>query len=228
MLPLEQRVQCFRCQHQGRPRGSSVAKAITGNLRHALLASARELAADRIDGFSLREVARRAGVSHAAAYNHFADRAALVEALVIEALAALRDELRSAAATSEDVIVRLERIGAAYVSFAYRHPAEFRFMWRPEYCVAKPGSGDGEALRSASRAACHVLVSAIAAALESGKLAGDAETFVLTAWSAVHGLAALLVDGPQREEGLTLAQVELRARGLTGTLIAGMLARAPA
>lgn len=200
-----------------------------GNLRQVLLASARELAAEQsIDGFRLREVARRAGVSHAAAYNHFADKAALIEALVIEAFATLRDELRAAAATSDDLLVRLERIGIAYVSFAYRHPAEFRFMWRPEHCVAKAGARDGEALQAASLAAYDVLVSAIAAALESGTFAGDAETFVLTAWSGVHGLAALLVDGPERNDGLTLAQVESLARGLSRTLIAGMLARAPA
>jgi AcrR family transcriptional regulator len=197
-----------------------------GNLRNVLLASARELAAEQnIDGFRLREVARRAGVSHTAAYNHFADKAALVEALVIEAFATLTGELQAAAASSADLLIRLERIGVAYVSFAYRHAAEFRFMWRPEYCVAKPGARDGEALRAASIAAYDVLVNAVAAALQAGTLAGDPETFVLTAWAAVHGLAALLVDGPQRDDALTLLQVESRARDMTRVLIGGMLAR---
>jgi AcrR family transcriptional regulator len=200
-----------------------------GNLRSVLLASARELAAEQsIDGFRLREVARRAGVSHTAAYNHFADKAALVEALVIEAFATLTGELQSAAASSDDLLVRLERIGIAYVSFAYRHPAEFRFMWRPEHFVAKPGARDGEALLIASTASYDVLVGAMAAALKSGTLAGDPETFVLTAWAAVHGLAALLVDGPRRNDGLTLLHVEALAREMTRVLIGGMLPRAPA
>ena len=197
-----------------------------GNLREALLDSARALAAEgNIDEFHLREVARRAGVSHTAAYNHFADKAALVEALVIEAFAALAADLHAAADSCDEPIRRLEQIGCAYVLFAYRNPAEFRFMWRPELCVPRPAARDGDASRPKGASAYQVLVEAIAAALDSGSIAGNRETLVLAAWSAVHGLAALLLDGPQRVEAQTLEEVESLARGVTRTLITGMLAR---
>ncbi len=197
-----------------------------GNLRHELLAAARALVAERsIDGFHLREVARRAGVSHTAAYNHFAGKAALVEALVIEALSDLASELRAASESCDDPIGRLERIGCAYVLFALKHPAEFRFMWRPEHLHPRPSAREGEALRAAGGAGYRVLVQAIDMALASGAIEGDPEALVLTAWSAVHGLAALLIDGPERDETRSLAQVETLARSVTSTLIAGMLAR---
>ncbi|MBD5634544.1 MAG: TetR/AcrR family transcriptional regulator [Candidatus Eremiobacteraeota bacterium] len=189
-----------------------------GDLRNALLAAARALVSEGgIDGFGLREVSRRAGVSHTAAYNHFANRSALVEALVIEAFAALTAALRAAEFGATDPLRRLQDVGVAYVRFAYERQAEFRFMFRPEHCP-DPGSASVE-LRAATSAAYAPLADAIAAALSAGAIAGNAQTLALTAWSGVHGLASLIVDGPLRNEALDSATVEALARSVTSTLI---------
>jgi len=190
-----------------------------GNLRAALLEAARGLVAEAgLDGFGLREVARRAGVSHAAVYNHFANRSALVEALAIEALAAFTAALRAAERTADDPLLRLERVGIAYVRFAFEHQAEFRFMFRPEICKEPLVGGDGGSLGLAARESYLPLEETIAACLASGAIRGDAQTIALTAWSGVHGLASLIVDGPLRDTALDLHAVEALAQGVTSTL----------
>ncbi len=190
-----------------------------GNLREALLEAARGLVAEAgLDGFGLREVARRAGVSHAAVYNHFANRSALVEALAIEALAAFTAALRAAERTADDPLLRLERVGIAYVRFAFEHQAEFRFMFRPEICKDPLVEGEGGSLGVAARESYAPLEETIAACLASGAIRGDARTIALTAWSGVHGLASLIVDGPLRDTALDLHTVEELARGVTSTL----------
>jgi AcrR family transcriptional regulator len=197
-----------------------------GDLRNVLLASARELAAEgSIDGFRLREVARRAGVSHTAAYNHFADKAALVEALATEAFETLTAAMNAATDSTAAPADRLASVGVAYVCFAVTHPAEFRFMFRPEHCAREGEAESTQALRRASSDAYGVLRDAVRSALRAGAIAGDEETLVLSAWSSVHGLATLLVDGPQRADGLTLATVESLARAVTATLMTGFVTR---
>jgi AcrR family transcriptional regulator len=193
-----------------------------GDLRNALLAAARQLVVEAgIDGFGLREVSRRAGVSHTAAYNHFANRSALVEALVVEAFARLEVTLRHAQAralaANRSALERLRDVGVAYVLFAFEHPAEFRFMFRPELCP-NPAPADARAIAATARDAYAPLVESIAACLEAGTLAGDPETLALTAWSSVHGLASLLLDGPFREEARDLARVTALARAVTDTI----------
>jgi AcrR family transcriptional regulator len=135
-----------------------------GNLRQALLEAARGLVAEAgLDGFGLREVSRRAGVSHAAVYNHFANRSALVEALAIEAFAAFTAALRAAERTTDDPLLRLERVGIAYVRFAFEHQAEFRFMFRPELCRDPHVEGEGGPLALAARESYAPLEETIAA-----------------------------------------------------------------
>ncbi len=188
-----------------------------GNLRAALLEAARALVLESgLDGFGLREVSRRAGVSHAAAYNHFANRSALVTALVVEAFGALAEALAAAERLEATPFARLRTIGVAYVRFAFEHPAEFKFMFRPELC-ADP-LAPSEQVAGASRESYSPLERAIAACLADGSLTGDAETLALTAWAAVHGLASLVVDGPLRNDGLDLAAVDALARGVTASL----------
>jgi AcrR family transcriptional regulator len=163
-----------------------------GDLRAALLETTLALLEESgVEGLSLREVSRRTGVSHTAAYKHFSDKAALVRALVSDAFVAFEAALRAARDAGTDPLDALRRIGAAYVIFAHEHRTQFKLMFRPELTgIAKledvsPASG-----------AYNVLVDGVAAAFAAGLLQGDPETVVLASWSIVHGLAALIVDGP--------------------------------
>lgn len=152
------------------------------DLRPALLAAARRmLERDGPAALSLREVARRAGVSHNAPYRHFADRAALLAALAAEGFAALADRLRDATARAPPA-GRLGASGAAYVRFALDEPNLFRLM----FGGLVRGRDHPELAGAAARAYAQL-------AGETG--AGpDAGPRTVAAWATVHGLAHLLLD----------------------------------
>jgi AcrR family transcriptional regulator len=198
-----------------------------GDLRAALLAAARILAAEvGVDNFTLRELARRAGVSHAAPYHHFEDKAALVRALATEAFDRLAETLRAAAGTKGSPLKKLQAVGMAYVRFAAANPAEFRFMFRRDLCVPKEAHAAGADLAGTSQAAYQVLVDAIAACQRAGLApARHLDTLALTAWSTVHGLAEILLNGPT--EHLTGAPkgIEELARTVIRTLQHGLEVR---
>jgi AcrR family transcriptional regulator len=168
-----------------------------GQLREALLAAALSLASERgLQGVTLREVARTAGVSHAAPYHHFADKAELVTALAVEGFERLATLLRAAvAAAPADDFARLQAAGVAYVRFAQTEPAAFRIMFRPELRQTETGSFSTD-IDAAGRRAYQVLRDEIARGQVAGLVSSDhPDALALTAWSAMHGLATLLVDG---------------------------------
>ena len=207
-----------------------------GHLRQALLEAGLQLATERgINGFTLREVARQAGVSPAAPYHHFADKAALVEALAVESFEALATTLREAAmAASGTAIEKLQAIGVAYVCFAVEHAGVFHFIFRPELHASslfesQEGSLGPSPIDQASHDALQVLIDAIVACQQEGWLSpGDPAPLALTAWCTVHGLATLLLHGslgrrvqeiPAMENAGRLAEL------VTRTLTRGLLAR---
>lgn len=184
-----------------------------GNLRRALLDAGLELLGERgVDGFTLREVARRAGVSHAAPYHHFADRAALVRALVAESFNLLGSRLAAASSAVEDPMERISAMGVAYVEFALDHPERYRLMFRSELSR----DGDSEAATEADAAAggaFGTLISAVQQAFDEGRLRDDTEpgAVAVAAWASVHGLASLVLEGAlgirsdQRQRAIQLA-----------------------
>ena len=190
-------------------------------MRAALLDAIVALVRERgIEGLSLREVSRRAGVSHTAAYNHFADKSALVAAVVRSSFERFADALEAAREGAPDTIEALMRVGIAYVVFAHANPQEFKIMFRPELTQTAVAEEDAKAMR-----AYKVLVESVDAALAAGTIAGDPETIVRASWSIVHGLAALIVDGPGASIPRTHVEVERVARETIGVLVDGTRAR---
>jgi AcrR family transcriptional regulator len=164
-----------------------------GDLRHALLeASTAIVDREGTEALTLREVARRLGVSHAAPSHHFADKTALLAAVAasgFEALARAMDAALGRAGT--DPLERLKATGVAYVRFAVEHPRRFRLMFGPELAEC-----DEPELTTGSASSFEVLVSAVTAALAARGIS-DSERIRLTtvsAWSLVHGLATLYLD----------------------------------
>src|SRR6476660_2646285 len=118
-----------------------------GNLQAALEDAALELlettSAPKI---SLREVARRAGVSHNAPYHHFGDRAALRHARGVRGMAALLAAQEEAVAAADGPVERVRALGLAYVRYAAAHPQTFALVFDPDYCAAGSPSEQMEPL----------------------------------------------------------------------------------
>lgn len=176
-----------------------------GDLRQALLDAGVEMA--RIggpDAVVLREATRRAGVSPNAAYRHFADREALVRAVSDAAQGFAADRMATALAAidttgdaASDARLRLRAVGSGYLRFAQEQPGLFRtaFSVPTDLDEATSTSKRGVAGRTPFETLGGVLDELAAAGVLPAARRQGAE---LLAWSSVHGLGMLIIDGPLR------------------------------
>jgi AcrR family transcriptional regulator len=169
-----------------------------GNLRQALIEAALELIEEQgVPALTLREVARRVGVTHAAPQRHFADRAALVAAVAEQGFRGLRAHMEAvrASAPARAPSRRLRALGVAYVQYALAHPAHLRVMFSAETA----DKSRYPELASAAQEVHETLVKQIAEGQRQGAVAaGDPDELSFAAWSMVHGCAILLIDGQAR------------------------------
>src|SRR3984885_12019312 len=156
-----------------------------GDLRSALVRAAMELLEESGEtALSLRAVARRAGVSPAAPYRHYADREALVSAVAAIGYQELAERL-AAAHPSPSTPEQLASVAVAYVTFALERPALFRIMF------GEPCDRDND-----ERVAATVAVSQyVRAIVERTFPEADTEALATAVWALVHGLAFLHLDG---------------------------------
>jgi AcrR family transcriptional regulator len=184
-----------------------------GRLRESLVEAGYELArASGPEAVVLRAVTRAAGVSHNAAYRHFADHQQLVDAVAERCMGDLADLMRESTAQVHEADPRrraaeeFRAIGAAYVEFAVREPGLFRTAF-----AAHRAPGPPEPAASEDELGPYELLSMrLDRLVEVGLLPADRRPGAeYAAWSAVHGLSMLLVEGPLRN----LPEAE-RARAL--------------
>jgi AcrR family transcriptional regulator len=163
-----------------------------GDLRSALLAAAEsELSERGMEGFSLRSVAKRAGVSHAAPAHHFGDAQGLLTALAAEGFRQfVAAQSAREAAAAKDPASQLVAAGLGYVDFAMARPTLFRLLWQSE----RPDFSD-TSLGEASGAAYQHLVDQVTAA------GGTSNADAAAAWAVSHGLADLLAAGRLKAVG---------------------------
>ena len=197
------------------PSKSSVAGALRravlpSDLRQRILDASRDLLEQQgPNSLSMREVARRAGVTHQAPYHHFADR----ESILAELVASGFDELQARLSAAHDLAASrpaaevLQASGEAYVGFALDHAGVFRLMFRPEVC----DPGRFPVVRAAGERAQEELQRLVT--ILHG--AGASPDLALTYWAQVHGLACLIVDGPL---GLAWPGAEERQAGMRNVL----------
>ena len=161
-----------------------------GNLRAALLHAAIQLIAEVGPmAFTLREVARRAGVSHNAPYRHFRDKNDLMLAVATEGYRELTEAMLKAARNQDRAVDRLKRAGIAYIDFALRRPEHFAVM----FDAPMTGPMDQES-GEAAKESFSTLVGLVRDAQEARELAaGDTLLFAYLAWTTVHGVAKLAV-----------------------------------
>lgn len=166
-----------------------------GNLRQALVDEAVNVARQAgPDAIAIRQLARQVGVSHNAAYGHFASRSDLIVAVADHAYQLLVDAMqrRLGSVQSEDPVVRARRrlaeVGRAYVEFALAEPGLFRVAFTAPVHDDAPVSLEGPYL---------LLGQVLDELVEVGFLAPDARTGAeMTCWSAVHGFSVLSIEGP--------------------------------
>lgn len=180
-----------------------------GDLRNGLLEAARGILEEQsLGALTLRAVARRAGVSHAAPYRHFPNHEALLVELSVEGFHELRRYIVDAAKVTGPESDRIAAIGAAYMRFVAKRPAVARLMFGPQL----PNRDKFPVLGQAADA----IGNEIGAALHDSGLG-------LAVWSAVHGLAMLVledvIDLGQRRSGLHVlpSRAEILVRSLFST-----------
>ncbi|MET8376507.1 TetR/AcrR family transcriptional regulator [Streptomyces microflavus] len=177
-----------------------------GDLRRAILSAALDaIAAEGPAALSLRDLARRAGVSHAAPAHHFKDRTGLLTAVAAEGYALFADALAGAP--------DLRERGVAYVRFAATHPAHFQVMFQPDLYRA-----DDPDLLSAQARATDALRAGVAD-LPPGGRGEDDRLAGVAAWSLAHGFATLLLSG-NLSDALEGRDPEEAFRSLTGLIFA--------
>jgi AcrR family transcriptional regulator len=182
-----------------------------GNLRAVLLEQAEAmLREDGIDGLSLRELARQAGVSHGAPRSHFIDRQALLDALAERGFTRLTDDVRAALRSRGSLHARLVRVARAYVDFAVDDAALMELMFQ-----AKTSAAAGP-VRDASQRLFQVLDEAMGDPADADADADpddDArERFKLLFAATMQGIAALVASRRiAREQGDVLVREAMDA-----------------
>ena len=157
-----------------------------GDLRRAVLAAAVAAIPDvGPAGLSLRDLARRAGVSHTAPAHHFGDKAGLLTAVAVEGYELLAEALTAAQQSTDDFL----ELGVAYVRFAVEHRAHFEVMFRPDLYHRR----DPDLLVAQERAGAALYAGA--GSVPTGRRGEDVRVAGVAAWSLVHGFASLWLTG---------------------------------
>ena len=213
-----------------KPKASSAARARPaapyhhGDLRRALIDAALVMVTEEgAWNFTLREVARRAGVSHAAPYNHFEDKTALLAEVAALGFESLRQTLDGTArGERRSARQAVAGIAAAYVRFGVEQPAHYRLMFGAELAE----KAHYPTLQTASDATFAVLTGVLERGQASGQVrSGSVRDQALAAWSLVHGLTTLFIDQRVSFLGVSIGEAERHARLAGMTLFDGLRAK---
>ncbi|MEG8177163.1 TetR/AcrR family transcriptional regulator [Nocardia terpenica] len=197
-----------------RPRS---ARGSGGQLRTEILEAAAELLARTGDAeaVSIREIGRRVGVSAPSIYRHFADKDALIEAVVVRVFENLDAALAAATDPTESPITRMRDQGLAYIRFALDHPEQYRIA-----TARHAGEGPNSVDLVLSSGVFQRFAGSVRDAMDTGAITpGDPMPIVLELWAAAHGLASLLIAKPY----LPWGDIETVAERVLGAACVGHL-----
>jgi len=165
-----------------------------GDLKNALIEAGIEvLAKEGVGALSLRQVARKAGVSHAAPYAHFADKQALIAAISIEGYRTLYDKLAGVVQQYDgDPMRQLVEIAWAYTDFALTDTDHFKITFSGVLEKEK----DYPAFVEISKKSFNLVVEIVAACQEKDILPdGPSDLIAVSLWGMLHGLVSLVLEG---------------------------------
>lgn len=196
-----------------------------GNLRSALIKAAIPLLESQGPAaLSLREVAKAAGVSHAAPYRHFSDKTALLEEIAARGYDTLTLACHKAQKRyTDDPAQQLVEAGIGYLMFVVEQPRVAHLMFGGMISL----DGCGEVLKQSSATAFQSLIAIVTSGVQSNVFrSAPAEELTLAAWSMVHGLAMLITSGMLAGMADNRREVRRLGRQLADTLLHGMLVNA--
>jgi AcrR family transcriptional regulator len=202
-----------------------------GDLRRALLDTALRVVEEQgVEALSLRDLARRLGVSHAAPDHHFPDRLSLLVALAAEGYERLAAEMQAAVAGVPPGPGRLVAVGRGYLGFALEHPSHTQIMFGPEVARVMPWPRELQEPAERARRILDAEVEALAG-LPPRACGAPRHPFVelhaFSAWALVHGASRLWIDGPMRasmaRHGRDRAALEERALSALTNLSEGVV-----
>lgn len=201
------------------PKRGRAARYHHGDLRRALVAAAVALLRRRGGkALTLREAARRAGVSQTAPYRHFRNKEALLAAVAEEGFRSLKKAIAAAAAAAHGPFAKLRATSVAYVRFAADHPQHYRVMFSPDVRGSR-----NPPLREAAVDAFSQLMEVIVEGAGTARAGGDdLGARALAAWALVHGLALLAVDDQLPPVVRTRFPLDRLAEGVTRVLFEGL------
>jgi AcrR family transcriptional regulator len=191
-----------------------------GDLKNALMETAlQHIAREGARTLSLREVARRTGVSHTASYRHFQSKEGLLAAIAEQGFRRLSDAMHAAMQQhAHDPVAALQASGVAYVEFGVSYPEHLNIMFGIQIAHE-----EYPALAEASKEAYALLTSIVSEGLQSGGLRGsDERTVTLAAWSIVHGLALLIAGGRLQAKDMPRVTIRELASAVTTHLHEGI------
>jgi AcrR family transcriptional regulator len=191
-----------------------------GDLRNALLQASEQLLAEQgAASLSLRAVAKYAGVSHAAPYRHFRDKAALLRALAQSGFERLTDAIETAAGNaSQNPELKLVEAGVAYVRHAVQRPALTQLMFGGSVMAE-----DDVPYQQASAAAFEALLTIIQEGVTAGAFrARDPRELALVAWTSMHGMAMLMMAGLLDSHGHGDEGIDDQVRAIARNVIYGI------
>jgi len=187
-------------------------------LRLALISAADAILRERgVEGFTLREAARRAGVSAAAPGHHFGNSAGLLTEIAILGFEELTRSLQQASRI-EPPTARLRAQGIAYARFALTHPGRFHLMFRHDLLLA-----EDDRLKARGESALGELeqtIRALRALPPDQPIDAASRAVLLGVWSTVHGFAHLALDGKFDRLGPGTRPMDLLATTLPEVLLA--------
>jgi AcrR family transcriptional regulator len=207
------------------PPTSSTDRYHHGDLPNALRHAAADVIAENgLGHFSLREVARRAGVSHTAPAHHFGDVRGLLTSLATEGFDTLYSVTNTAVTAETEPAERLSAMGEAYVSLATEYPAHCQVMFRPDVI-----DNDDECLTESGMRAYGLLHDVVRDLIEAEGLDADVDAAAELCWATMQGLVVLepklaLIDA---HEGRPALPTRDRVRRLTTLMLDGIRHSAP-
>ena len=186
-----------------------------GDLKRALTEAALELVKEKgPKGFTLREVARRAGVSAAAPYRHFADKSQLLAAVATQGFVQLHETLSAAAADATDLTARVLDMGRAYVHWAVTHPDYYQVMFGSELDKTE----SPEVLEAGLTTFADLLDTIVECQRAKLMPDGDPRSIAGPVWSLLHGVSTLTIGSDLAHVDITEKPEAMTERALRALL----------